>query len=360
MVNDNINVIEKDYGICINNPNHFLALSDFTVSDGIDIIENVNILNAKNEFGPTAKRAEAFNQLQGSYIAQATDSLDYFENTYGDLTIFTFISNDVVVEDFTDNLQVANSAKGFRDARINISHVIYIDRTISPRDLLKIFRIVTNVKAKALANMALPLHIQNILNKNDFLAVLSNVNGDGEILDINNALYDKIDFDELKIRLEDAVEISLEDAFEKSELTFGILDYFVSEGILIGDLVEAGMELVEGVEVTDELEAKMEAQILKSLSDINVIALLVAAMRTEQDLAGNHIREVDISDDPDYFYTDEVLGIAISNQIAGTNATFNFKRYDEAKPGIIYGLPPMLDDIFAGLIAGCMSKIFEE
>ena len=35
------NVIEKDYGICISNPNHFLAFSDFTVSDGIDIIENV-------------------------------------------------------------------------------------------------------------------------------------------------------------------------------------------------------------------------------------------------------------------------------------------------------------------------------
>jgi hypothetical protein len=39
-----ISVIKKDYGICINNPNHFLAFSDFTVGDGIDIIENVNIL----------------------------------------------------------------------------------------------------------------------------------------------------------------------------------------------------------------------------------------------------------------------------------------------------------------------------
>ncbi|WP_404805312.1 phosphatidylglycerophosphatase A, partial [Methanobrevibacter smithii] len=72
------------------------------------------------------------------------------------------------------------------------------------------------------------------------------------------------------------------------------------------------------------------------------------------------IREVDVSDDPAYLYTDEVLGLAISNQIAGTKATFNFKRYDEAKPGIIGGLGPMVDDIFAGLIAGCMSKIFEE
>lgn len=360
MISSNISIIEKDYGICISNPNHFLAFSDFKVSDGIDIVENVNIVKAKDEFKSTAKRAEFFNQFKGSYIAHATDSLDYFETSYDDLTIFTFISNDVIVEDFTDSLKVANSPKGFVDARISISHVVYIDKTIAPRDLLKIFKIITNTKAKVLANMALPLHIQNIMNTDDFLAVLSNVNGDGEVLDINNVLYDSVNIDSLKPRLEEAIEISIEEAFERMDLTFGILDYFVAEGILIGDLIDAGMELVEGVEVTQELRDKMEAQILKSLTDINVIALLVAAMRTEQDLTGNRIREVDVSDDPAYLYTDEVLGLAISNQIAGTKATFNFKRYDEAKPGIIYGLPPMLDDIFAGLIAGCMSKIFEE
>ena len=355
------NVIKKDYGICINNPNHFLAFSDFTVSEGIDIVENVNIVKAKNDFKAAAKKAEVFNGLEGSYIAQATNSLDYFTNTYDDLTIFTFMANDVVIEDFTDSLQVANSPKGFSDARINLSHVVYIDKAISPKDLLKIFKLITSVKAKALANMALPLHIQNILNTDDFLAVLGNLpENNGESLDINNAEYDDIDFDDLKIRISEAIEISLEDAFEKINLTFGILDYFVAEGIQIGDLVDAGMELVAGVEVTEELKDKMKAQILKSLTDINVIALLVAAMRTEQDLTGNRIREVDVSDDPAYLYTDEVLGLAISNQIAGTKATFNFKRYDEAKPGIIYGLPPMLDDIFAGLIAGCMSKIFEE
>ena len=356
-----LNIIKKDYGICINNPNCFLAFSDFTVSDGIDIIENVNIVKAKNEFKATAKKAETFNQSQGAYIAQAVDSLDYFQSTYGDLSVLTFMSNDVVIEDFTEYLKVANSPKGFVDARINLSHVIYIDKIISPKDLLKIFKIVTNIKAKVLANMCLPVHIQNILNTDDFLAVLANVNvSENEDLDINNAQYDEINWDELKIRIEDAVQISLEDAFERLDLTFGILDYLVSEGILIGDLIDAGMELLAGVEVTQDLRDKMEAQILKSLCDINVIALLVAAMRTEQDLTGNRIREIDVSDDPAYLYTDEVLGLAISNQIAGTKATFNFKRYDEAKPGIIGGLPPMLDDIFAGLIAGCMSKIFEE
>ena len=123
-----INVIKKDYGICIKNPDYFLAFSDFTVSDGIDIVENVNILKAKDEFNACAKRAETFNQSQGAYIAQACGDIDYFENTYGDLSIFTFISNDLVVEDFTDNLKVVNYTKGFIDARVTLSHVVYIDK----------------------------------------------------------------------------------------------------------------------------------------------------------------------------------------------------------------------------------------
>ena len=352
------NIIEKDYGISINNPQYFLAFSDFTVSDGIDIVENVNIVNAKDDFNAAAKKAEIFNQSEGSYIAQATDCLDYFMNSYGDLTVFTFMANDVVIEDFTDLLQVANSPKGFVDARINLSHVIYIDRTISPKDLLKIFKLVTAAKAKALAEMNLPLHIRNILNENDFLAVLGNVpQSNADSLDINNAEYDDIDFDELKIRISDAVEISLEDAFEKLGLNFGILDYLVSEGILIGDLVEAGLELVDD-DITQNLKDRMESQILRSLADINVIALLVAAMRVEQDLTANNIREME-NNDKDPLLVGEVLGLAVSNQIGGTKAVFNFKRYAEAKPGIIYGLPPILDDIFAGLIAGCISRIFE-
>ncbi|WP_459538329.1 phosphatidylglycerophosphatase A family protein [Methanobrevibacter sp.] len=352
------NIIEKDYGISINNPQYFLAFSDFTVSDGIDIVENVNIVNAKDDFNAAAKKAEIFNQSEGSYIAQATDCLDYFMNSYGDLTVFTFMANDVVIEDFTDLLQVSNSPKGFVDARINLSHVIYIDRTISPKDLLKIFKLVASAKAKALAEMNLPLHIRNILNEKDFLAVLGNVpESNADSLDINNAEYDDIDFDELKIRISDAVEISLEDAFEKLGLNFGILDYLVSEGILIGDLVEAGLELVDD-EITPDLKDRMESQILRSLADINVIALLMAAMRAEQDLTANNIREME-NNDKDPLLVGEVLGLAVSNQIGGTKAVFNFKRYAEAKPGIIYGLPPILDDIFAGLIAGCISRIFE-
>jgi alpha-ribazole phosphatase CobZ len=139
-----------------------------------------------------------------------------------------------------------------------------------------------------------------------------------------------------------------------------IYDFMRAAGVEVPQLVEAGLELLAGVEKNRELEIKLESQIRKSLKDINVIVLIVAGIRVEEDLLHHRIEGVDVDDDPAYLYSDEVLGMAIANQIAGTKAIFNFKRYDEAKPGIIGTLGPMLDDVFAGLVAGCMSKIFEE
>ena len=365
-----LNIIEKDNGICINNSDFFLSFSDFEVSDGIDIVENVNIMKRDYRFEKLAQKAEAFNDFEGSYIAQGLTNFEYFCNAYENAEIFTFSSNDVKIEDFSDYLKVANSDKGFVNARINIGNVVYINKTLSPKMLLKIYKELIKVKVKFFESLRLPLHISNILNNNDFLAVLANVpeetfeeeNIYEDSVDIVNNQYedDELNFEEFILEISENLEICLEDCLEKLGLNFGILDYLVSEGILIEDLVDAGMELVVGIEPTEELRKKLADQIIKSLSDINVIALLMAAIRTEDDLTNGRLREIDVSDDPAYLYTDEVLGLAISNQIAGTKATFNFKRYDEAKPGIISGLGPMVDDIFAGLIAGCMSKIFEE
>lgn len=364
-----VEIIEKENGVCFNNPDFFLAFSDFLVSDGIDIVENVNIIKGDYDFESLAESAEDFNDLEESYIAQDIENIDYFKNSYDNMEIFTFISNDVEVEDFTGNLKVANSKKGFFEAEINIGNIIYIDKVLSPKTLLRIYKAVIVAKTSYFESLRLPEHIKNILNNNDFLAILSNVpqssfseeNVFEDSVDIINNEYDEdFDLDELIAVIEDGVEFACENAFKKLSLDFGVLDYIVSEGITIESLVDAGMELLAGVEETDEIREKFEKQLLKSLEDINVIALLMAAIRTEDDLSKGRLREIDVSDDPAYLYTDEVLGLAISNQIAGTKATFNFKRYDEAKPGIISLLGPMVDDIFAGLIAGCMSKIFEE
>lgn len=341
-----IKVVEKDYGVFINSPRGFLAMSDFTVGNGINAVDNVNIIKSNRDF----KKTDSPERDGRLYIAQETEAVNFFKEYYENTTIYTFLSNDVVIEDFTDKLQVANSPKGFEEAKIDISHVIYVDKVLTKKDLLKLYKMVSSTRAKYLANLNLPLHISNILNTNDFLAVLCNVPKEGEE-------FDKLDFDELHI--DEAIETSVNDAFERLGLTFGVLDYLVSEGILIGDLIDAGMELIPDTEITLELRNNMEEELLKSLSDTNVISLLMAAIRNEQDFEGKRIREIN-ADDSNYFYADEVLGLAISNQIGGTKAIFNFKRYNNVKPGILACLPPMLSNIFAGLIAGCISKTYED
>ena len=358
------------------NPDYFLTFNDLEIGDGIDIIENILIVNDESidtgSVDNLIDSVESFkekNNLVGSYISQNFNDFDYIINNYEDMSIITLFSNDIEIQDFFNSLKVANSKKGFEMAQIDFGQIILINKALSPKLLIKLYKIATKIRTKFFESLNLPLHINNILNKDDFLVIGSNLPDDSLDeeymdygLDITNITYDdeKLDFDEFKINLEDRIIISLEDSLEKLNLSFGVLDYLVAEGILIGDLVEAGMELLVGVEESDEIKEKLEKQILKSLEDINVITLIMAAIRTEQDYQNNRIREVDVSDDPAYLYTDEVFGLAISNQIAGTKATFNFKRYDEAKPGILFGLGPMLDDIFAGLIAGSMSKIFEE
>ncbi|MCG2828220.1 alpha-ribazole phosphatase CobZ [Methanothermobacter sp. K4] len=130
-------------------------------------------------------------------------------------------------------------------------------------------------------------------------------------------------------------------------------------GVTAEAMVEAGMELVVGAEVTDELRERLRSEINRALGDLNVRVLLAAALHIEDDIRRRRLLGVDLTDDPAYLYSDEVMGMAVANQVAGTKAIFNFKRYDEEKPGVIGDLGPMVDDAVAGLIAGCMSRLFE-
>jgi alpha-ribazole phosphatase CobZ len=65
-----------------------------------------------------------------------------------------------------------------------------------------------------------------------------------------------------------------------------------------------------------------------------------------------------MKDDPVCLVADELLGIDIAEYIAGSRGVFEFVRYDKAKPGVLGKLPPFLDDVVGGLIAGIMSKIY--
>ena len=58
----------------------------------------------------------------------------------------------------------------------------------------------------------------------------------------------------------------------------------------------------------------MKLEIYKSLADIDVITILIAAMRLRHYLSSSKIREIDVESMP-YLSTGKVLGLAIVNQI---------------------------------------------
>ncbi len=234
-----------------------------------------------------------------------------------------------------------------------MSILVLVDSNLDKKNLLKVFKSTIDVKNAALWDMGVINHFSfDPLDLEDNESILIASNGSA-----NDATPD-----ELFILIEN-VQQTVREAVKKSLSNCGypkgVLDYMNDVGVGVDDLADAGMDLVVGIEKTQEIRDKLIKQIYHSLDDLNVVSFIIAGIRLEEDYEKHRVRGVDVDDDPAYLYSDEVFGMSIANQIAGTKAIFNFKRYDEAKPGIINKLGPVLDDVFAGLVAGCMSKVFE-
>lgn len=235
------------------------------------------------------------------------------------------------------------------DKTFKLNYIILLDSFLDETSQLNIFKAVLESKMSALSDYRIKR--SKDISTMDELMVAGRSGG---------APLSGDEVKELGLNVREMVKEASYKLFRNMGYPLDILGYIENTGVNIPDLIEAGMELVVGVERTDELDYKLKRQILKSLDDLNVATLIMAGIRLEEDLSLGRIRGIDVEDDPAYLYSDEVLGMAIANQIAGTKAIFNFKRYDEEKPGILGKLGPMLDDVFAGLIAGCMSRVFEE
>ena len=243
---------------------------------------------------------------------------------------------------------------------ININ--IIIDEKLDEKALIMLFQSIVEAKTSIFCDFGVTppdrnfkstenLYTGNDLRQMDEITVSCTGHGDGR---------SALEMFELRFMATQCIYEALNELLKNFRYPLDILGHIENVGVTIDDLIDAGMELVVGVNKTEELELKLKNQIIKSLEDLNVVALIMAGIRVEEDFSNHIIRGIDVDDDPAYLYSDEVLGMAVANQIAGTKAIFNFKRYDEEKPGILSTLGPMLDDVFAGLVAGCMSKIFEE
>lgn len=131
-------------------------------------------------------------------------------------------------------------------------------------------------------------------------------------------------------------------------------------GVTIDDMVSAAMGLYVSHGLPDDQAAtEIKKMIKKYLDDPNVASLLLGAILLEEELYVKR-KNSEISDDPIFLLSDEILGMAIAECIGGTYARFEFTRYDQKKPGILARLGPFLDDAVAGLIAGCTSRLYSE
>jgi len=328
---DDIELFEDENGFMISSKNKLLVLGDLNDSKGFDTVNNIIINN---------------NEIKEDCISHNFQYNEYYLQNSDNVSVLNFANSSLEIDEFNNLKLITNK----ENSKLDLGQIIIINNELNSKELLELYKIGIKSKEKYFNSKKLPSSIQNFLNLNEFLVIVSKTS--------HNNLNK--DFQWIKQEFISSIQTSFSNFFKKLDLDFGILDHIYSLGFTLDELVDAGMELLVGVEDKKEIRIKLKNQLLKSISDINVIALIIAAIRTEEDFMGKTLREINVDDDPAYLYSDEVLGLAIANQIAGTKATFNFKRYDEIKPGILSKLDPMSDDIFAGLIAGAMSKIFDE
>jgi len=142
-----------------------------------------------------------------------------------------------------------------------------------------------------------------------------------------------------------------------------LLKYLENHGVTLKDMIDAAMELFiphPGIETREKAIELFKDGLYEALSDVNISVLQVACFRAEEDARAGKIPLLPVEQfmGRPGLIVDELLGMTIANYIAGARGTFEYIRYDQAKPGILRKLGPIANDAIGGLIAGVSSKIY--
>ncbi|MBN1165688.1 MAG: phosphatidylglycerophosphatase A [Methanospirillaceae archaeon] len=136
---------------------------------------------------------------------------------------------------------------------------------------------------------------------------------------------------------------------------FEIKERLGKTGVSLPDIVDAASELAHLISDNPPDQREINRRIAHFLTDPNISSLLLAAILLEDELIAKRPGS-EIADDPIWLLSDECIGIAIAEIIAGPAGKFAFTMYDQKKPGIIGILGPFLDDAIAGLAAGSVCE----
>jgi alpha-ribazole phosphatase CobZ len=142
-----------------------------------------------------------------------------------------------------------------------------------------------------------------------------------------------------------------------------LLIYLENKGITLQSLIDSALEMYvphPGVETEQKATEMLTEEFLDICEDVNISTLIVAAFQAQQEAENERIPGLS----KEHFMgrpglvADELIGIAIANYIAGAKGTFEFVRFDQAKPGILKQLPPLTNDAIGALVAGASSNIY--
>jgi len=235
-----------------------------------------------------------------------------------------------------------------------INVIVFTDLNLSPTGLANMFIVITEAKVAALQGLEVVKNGEELTGTpTDAIAVARPRESDGA----------EIDYSGTATELGEYVYNLVEKGVKQSLATNNgyspgrnILARLSERGISTDDIVESAFQLLAG-DVGDERELEEKfSEILESYAgDPNVHALVSTGFYLEKEK-----NRMELDGDPGRLVADELIGIDIAEYIGGKNALFNFIRYDRNKPGILADLPPFLDDAIGGLIAGAMTRLFEE
>ena len=142
-----------------------------------------------------------------------------------------------------------------------------------------------------------------------------------------------------------------------------LLEFLEKRDISLKSLIHCALEMFvphPGVETEEKAVEMLREEFLDVLTDVNVSTLEVAAFRAQEDAEKGLIPGLTMERfmGRPGLVADEILGIAIANYIGGARGVFEFVRFDQAKPGILKKLGPIINDAVGGLVAGVSSNVY--
>ncbi|RZN63244.1 phosphatidylglycerophosphatase A [Methanonatronarchaeum sp. AMET6-2] len=333
----------------------FEVLSSAPLNGGYTRCKKIVNLNVDGEKPENKNRTirDTFGEKLDLDVSQLNDVVGFMtgadvEKYYRD----SFVVNEGKI-DVLITAGIGSSLDG-DDHTNTINVIVSTDINISQTGMANLFIVISEAKSSAMRKLEITRKGEIVTGTpTDAIAVAKTTKDGSEIKYTGVAT-------EIGEEIYKSVEKGVLSALEKQEgisVDRPVIDKLREHNVTIDKMVESAFKLYEEGKPEETDKEELKELLKRRCEDENIQYLLETSM-----YLGRRARYQGKKDDA-YIVADELIGIQIAEYIGGKNALFNFIRYDKEKPGILTELDEkdiFLDDAVGGLIAGCMTRLYEE